>query len=664
MRIVHRQKTLRKNKRGINNTMKSHIRKKNGQLKKTTRKKRNKTKKRRMKKVHGGEGETTEKLTKEEEDAIVRAAQEKYINITDEHKQNIRYNILKVLRGESLYNKEDVKSIIIKNKKEREKEKEEKKETEERERRELAEKEERERRELDDYAPIGITAPRDNAENLDSKIKAIESDIRVYNEKLKELEGIKTPPKKEARTKKPSSKNKKSPYITNRQAGGLHAMDQGNFGHCTAYAFARVIYKLFKHKDIRLVSDPSNTLYSDSIKSEYKPDSFDNLKEKFNAFTAARKKEKVGNDPESSISSPDVVEAIYNEQANCFYAILPILVYYFHVLSPVVTYFRVKFPGVFPSFLLDDKIISELFFTEENIKIIVQDDEFEKFSFNSVELKTGITPAYLFEKQLKTYKNYMIQLQHKFKEAFLIPIELTVKPNETRNYSDVSVLPHSQEEPTKYMYIIAGGQYKQKIFNRDTLLTNHAAIVSDVNKKSITVKNSYNEGWEDNGSRTVSISDIKDLPYKNDVLEFNVILLLPTKLPFQIAQKKLDDFIFLQTQKLGDDEKDKNIIVYELNGIIDEIWQKAVNIVNYRFPSDDGNKTPDDRESDSPSQQDKSNASNKEVDYRVAQEKLNTFLLDLINNKSEKNEALIRDEFDQKIDIIRKKANELFLESS
>ena len=117
MRIVHRQKTLRKNKRGINNTMKSHIRKKNGQLKKTTRKKRNKTKKRRMKKVHGGEGETTEKLTKEEEDAIVRAAQEKYINITDEHKQNIRYNILKVLRGESLYNKEDVKSIIIKNKK-------------------------------------------------------------------------------------------------------------------------------------------------------------------------------------------------------------------------------------------------------------------------------------------------------------------------------------------------------------------------------------------------------------------------------------------------------------------------------------------------------------------------------------------------------------------
>ena len=415
-----------------------------------------------------------------------------------------------------------------------------------------------------------------------------------------------------------------------------------------------------------MVSDPANNLYSDSIKKQYSGHLLnkDDLKVKYNDFTDARKNREDGTEPENSIPSSDVVGAIYKEQETCFFGILPILVYFYHVLFPGISFYPDKYPGVFPSIFLDDKVMSEIIFTEYNKGIIVQDEDFNKFSFNSVSnIKDS---SVILNTQLETFKHNITELKNKLKEAFLVPIELTVNVNVTENMPDVfSLLPQSDEEPTNYTYLISGGQHTQKIFNdsRD-LDCKHGATVSCIEKNSITVKNSCGEGWAENGSRNVPISCLKELSYKEkDFLMFKVILLLPTKHPFQIAQKKLDDFIFLQQQKLGDDENDKKIIVDELNGLIDEIWQKAVDLVNYSFPPDE-NKNPDDRESDSPSQQNEPDASNEEIDYRKAQEKLNTFLLDLINNnKSEKNEARIRDELYQKTEIIRKKANELFLKS-
>uniref|UniRef100_A0A6C0HJR5 Uncharacterized protein n=1 Tax=viral metagenome TaxID=1070528 RepID=A0A6C0HJR5_9ZZZZ len=391
------------------------------------------------------------------------------------------------------------------------------------------------------------------------------------------------------------------------QMGGLHVFDD-SIGYCKAYSIARVMYKLFKHKDIMLVSDPSKGLYSNEIKQIIEETNkrradldlpeldYHDITKAFKNFNKKRQddshlsfhthqliqtdladflkkydKKKVHlaflNEPEY------VAEQIYFEQLKCFYGIFPIIVYIYYFLG-VREFIGINNKFQFTSRLLNKEKMNEYFTVEkkniilnskfddirnfENFNVgfkkpkikptvVKQDDsdDIGDFVITDEELAEGIEDMEYSEdiedsvhldNQLKTFYELMSNLKEQLVAANLIPVELRVFPNPNPNPKEgnffFNVLPSFPIDEPVYIHLSCFGKFKTIFENsaESQKTTGHAVAVSKLDEKGITLKNSWGEEYENDGSRFVEWDVIEKLGVNNgnDYLQLNVILLIPT----------------------------------------------------------------------------------------------------------------------------------------
>ena len=318
-----------------------------------------------------------------------------------------------------------------------------------------------------------------------------------------------------------------------------------------AYAITRVLYKIFKHPKINLVSDPKNQIISNKINGNDKYST--ELLSKYTSFydsPLSSTTETVGEKLSGKKAILDLTAAITKEQEDCFNGILPIMVYLYHVLPETINMYEEC--GMFPSVLYDETEFNKIF-TEKNKKKITSTSNFAFFTskfkskditifdkFNKGIDKNKKNNKDILETQIQNFKSIMKSLKEKLDKQKLIPIQL---PPYKSTFFTAQYVPASRSEPP-YITLECSGNLQNFLITdnvgeriRNTLLNkwdqgegkvspytvkntelsgHNCWTVSKITYKkngkdemdSIEIKSSLGEGWMNKGSLTVSLDEI------------------------------------------------------------------------------------------------------------------------------------------------------------